>query len=134
MAEEGGQVMEDIPERIDWKDEAQVKAEAAMALERFKYLKKCASSDGNVCPACGSSRVDVLDENEAYFKNLIIRHCRDCDIEYSQFKMMEDDQRAWSERFPFGLTSFLIQDYPFYLYFRPRTSIYEGIGPEAYPL
>jgi hypothetical protein len=126
--------MEDIPERIDWKDEVQVKAEAERALERFKYLKKCASSDGNICPVCGSSRVEVLDEDEPYYKNLIIRKCLDCHIEYSQFNMMAGEKEFWSEQWPFGLTSFLIQDYPFYLYFRPRTTVYEGIGPEAYPL
>lgn len=126
--------MDDVPDRIDWQDEAQVKAETARALDRFKYLKKCASTDGNVCPVCGSSRLMVLDEDEPYYKNLIIRRCQDCNIEYSQFKITEEKEGTWTQRWPFGLTSFLIQDYPFYLYFRPGTSLCEGLGPEPNPL
>jgi len=118
---------------IDWEDKEQVQQEIDRVFAMYKHLNECAASDGNICPVCGSSRVELLDEKEHYANVIKMRHCLDCNKGYTQYLVSFEEADKWASEWRPPVVSYSVEEYPYFIYFKPGTHVCEGIGPNVFP-
>ncbi len=121
------------PEHLDWDDPEQIELEEARVFEILPHLKETAATQGNTCPKCGSTNIKRVGEDKPYAGNIHIQHCKECETGWTRYEVDQEKQDHWSPEWHSPVTSYAIEDYPYYLYFKPDSNIFEGIGPNIFP-
>ncbi|MBU2550161.1 MAG: CpXC domain-containing protein [Proteobacteria bacterium] len=119
--------------RIDWENREQVETETRRLFEIFPHLPECASSDGGKCPRCGSSQVKPVEREKHLPGHIRSFHCQDCGQGYTRYHVDPEHEEKWGPTWHSNVISFQIEGYPHYLYFKPGTHIFEGLGPDVFP-
>jgi hypothetical protein len=118
---------------IDWDDPEQVGQEKEHAFERYPHLGDCAAADGTRCPKCGSTDVDLKHDTAHFAHYVKARHCQACGCDYIQYVPQDGQHEEWKPVWHENLVSYGIEDYPWYIYFRPGTNVCLGLGPNLFP-
>lgn len=118
---------------MDWDDQEMVRNEIDRVFKTFPYLNECAAADGGKCPICGSSDLTILDKGRLHPKHFMVFHCRDCGRGYTRYQMDPEHEEKWGPFRHSSVVSFQIDHYSHYLYFKPGSHVFEGIGPGVFP-
>ena len=117
----------------DWDDPEQVEQETNNLLEQYPHLKECASAEGDVCPVCGSSKVELKEPEKHFTKHIRTHRCLECSCGYTRYRTDPARSDDWGPDWKPEVVSYGLEGCPYYVYFHSDTNVLEGIGPEIFP-
>ena len=118
---------------INWDDREQVEAEISNLLTTLPHLEDSAAAEGSSCPQCGHSPSEIKEVNKKHRQHLESRHCPACALNYTRYDMKIEPDEKWGPTWRQSTVVFHIEDYPYYIYFKPQTHVLEGLGPNLLP-